>query len=593
MVTEYSFGPLIENDGVLFRFWAPQVERVFIEFDGAPRQEMEVHADGWFQVKVSEAKCGTRYRFLLPDGLSVPDPASRHQPDDAFGPSEVVDLGDLWARDSVWRGRPWHETVLYELHVGAFTEEGTFRAAIDRLDHLSKLGVTAIQLMPIADFPGRWNWGYDGVLPYAPDSRYGRPEHLFELVEAAHRRGISVFLDVVYNHFGPSGNFLPAYAPLFTPHHQTSWGDGINFDDAKNGPIREFLLQNALYWIEHFHIDGLRFDAVHAIRDDSARHFLEELAVRIRRKFPDRHVHLIVENEENDPGLLSRDAVARASLFDAQWNDDVHHALHVATTGETFGYYGDYAEAIEALAKALAEGFVYQGEVMPYRGERRGAPSGHLPPTAFVSFLHNHDHIGNRADGDRVMATLPEPALAFAVSLMLLSPQVPMLFMGEEWRSKRPFPYFCDFDEDLNEAVREGRQEELSQMPGFDGEHVLDPTAEETFRSSVLDWEVASSESGSVWVERYRQMIGLRRERVVPLVSMMSKGGRHWVSEGVLRVEWPLDDGRVYLLVANPSDRYIRTQMQADVTDVLYALGEHRPDGVGAWSLVFGITAGH
>lgn len=590
-MTDYSFGPVIEDDGVLFRFWAPYCDRVLIAVDDAAPQEMEVRRSGWFQLKVPGVKSGAYYRFHLPDGLVVPDPASRHQPEDAFGPSEVVDLSRLCTPDVVWRGRPWQDTVLYELHVGTFTEAGTFRAAIARLEHLSKLGVTAIQLMPIADFPGRWNWGYDGVLPYAPDSRYGRPEDLVELVEAAHRQGISVFLDVVYNHFGPSGNFLPAYAPLFSPHHQTPWGDGINFDDEQNGPIREFLLQNALYWIEYFHIDGLRFDAVHAIRDDSARHFLEELAIRARRKFPDRHVHLIVENEENEPGLLSRDAVSRASLFDAQWNDDVHHALHVATTGETFGYYGDYSKAVEALAKALAEGFVYQGEVMPYRGERRGAPSGHLPPTAFVSFLHNHDHVGNRANGDRVMASLPEPVLAFAVSLMLLAPQVPMLFMGEEWCSKRPFPYFCDFDEELNAAVRNGRREELAQLPGFDGDHVLDPTAEETFRSAILDWEAASSEPGSVWVERYKQMIALRRKRVVPLVARMSKGGHHLVRDGVLRVEWPLEEGRAYVLVANPSGRFIGTKLEADLTDVVYALGEHRPDGLGAWSLVFGIAA--
>lgn len=592
-MTEYFFGPVTEDDGVLFRFWAPFCERVFLVVEDRPPQAMEVRNSGWFQLKVPEARSGTRYRFLLPDGQLVPDPASRHQPDDVFGPSEVVDLSRLSRRDVVWRGRPWEDTVLYELHVGTFTEEGTFLAAIERLDHLSRLGVTAIQLMPIADFPGRWNWGYDGVLPYAPDSRYGRPDDLVQLVEAAHKRGISVFLDVVYNHFGPSGNFLPAYAPLFSPHHQTPWGDGINFDDEQSGPVREFLLQNALYWIEYFHIDGLRFDAVHAIRDDSARHFLEELATRVRRTFSDRHVHLIVENEENDPRLLRRDAISRPALYDAQWNDDVHHALHVATTGETFGYYGDYADAIAALAKSLAEGFVYQGEVMPYRGERRGAPSGHLTSTAFVSFLHNHDHIGNRAGGDRAMAALPEPALAFAVSLVLLAPQVPLLFMGEEWCSKRPFPYFCDFDEELNAAVRKGRREEMSKLPGFDSEHVLDPTAQETFRSAVLDWEAASSEPGAVWIERYRQLIALRRQRVVPVVSKMRRGGRHAVRDGVLRVEWPLDDGRAYVLVANPSDRVIASQMEDDINDVIYALGNHRPDGLGAWALVFGIADGH
>ncbi|WP_377274247.1 malto-oligosyltrehalose trehalohydrolase [Rhizobium sp. R86522] len=588
-MTDYLFGPVIEDDGVLFRLWAPHCKSVTLEIDGAPAKDMDRQADGLFRLKVTGARPGTRYRFLLPDGLIVPDPASRHQPEDVFGPSEVVDLSTQKTRDAIWRGRPWADMVIYELHVGTFTDEGTFRAAIDRLDHLGNLGITAIQLMPIADFPGRWNWGYDGVMPYAPDSRYGRPDELALLVQAAHQRGISVFLDVVYNHFGPSGNFMPAYAPLFSPHHQTPWGDGINFDDAQSEMVRAFLIENALFWIGEFHVDGLRLDAVHAIRDDSEPHFLHELAARVRERFADRHIHLIVENEENDPLLLERGQPS-TNTFDAQWNDDVHHALHVATTGETFGYYADYRDAGAALAKALAEGFVYQGDVMPYRGERRGRPSAHLPPSALVSFLHNHDQIGNRAQGDRVMAALPEQALAFAVSLMLLSPQIPMLFMGEEWCSKKPFPYFCDFDEELNAAVRDGRRNELSKLPGFDGEHVLDPTSAETFRSAILDWEQAGSKHGSTWIERYRQLIALRRERVVPLLARMRQGGRYAAENGVIRVEWPLEDGRHYILVANPTSHAVSAAFEVDPIEIIYALGERRTDARGPWSLVFGVT---
>jgi malto-oligosyltrehalose trehalohydrolase len=588
-VNDYTFGPVIEDDGVLFRLWAPHCEVVTLEVDGHSAQPMEQRDEGWFHLKVAGVMPGARYRFRLPDGLVVPDPASRHQPEDVFGPSEVTGLSRHRSRDLPWRGRPWEDMVLYELHVGAFTEDGTFRAVIERLDHLSTLGITAIQLMPIADFPGKRNWGYDGVMHYAPDSSYGRPEDLVLLVDEAHRRGISVFLDVVYNHFGPSGNFMPAYAPLFTSSHQTPWGDGINFDAEQSLMIREFLIENALYWIGEYRIDGLRLDAVHAIRDDSEPHFVEDLAARVQEQFPDRHVHLIVENEENDAGLLERDTGARPALFEAQWNDDVHHALHVATTGETFGYYGDYEDAISALARAMAEGFVYQGEVMPYRGETRGQPSAHLPPSAFVSFLHNHDQIGNRANGDRVMASLPEPALAFAAALVLLSPQVPMVFMGEEWCSTSPFPYFCDFDEELNEAVRKGRRTELSKLPGFDGDHVLDPTAETTFHSAKLDWATAMSASGLVWTERYRQLIALRRERVVPLLSQMRSGGSHALDGKVIRVEWPLVDGRRYVLVANPTAFAVTTAMERDIVDVIYALGEHRPDGLGPWSLVFGV----
>lgn len=588
-MTDYLFGPVIEDDGVLFRLWAPHCKSVTLEIDGAPAKDMDRQADGLFRLKVTGTRPGTRYRFRLPDGLIVPDPASRHQPEDVFGPSEVVDLSTLKTRDAIWRGRPWADMVIYELHVGTFTDEGTFRAAIDRLDHLGNLGITAIQLMPIADFPGRWNWGYDGVMPYAPDSRYGRPEDLALLVQAAHQRGISVFLDVVYNHLGPSGNFMPAYAPLFSPHHQTPWGDGINFDDTQSEMVRAFLIENALFWIGEFHVDGLRLDAVHAIRDDSEPHFLHELAARVRERFADRHIHLIVENEENDPLLLER-GQPNTDTFDAQWNDDVHHALHVATTGETFGYYADYRDAGAALAKALAEGFVYQGDVMPYRGERRGGPSAHLTPSAFVSFLHNHDQIGNRAQGDRVMAALPEQALAFAVSLMLLSPQIPMLFMGEEWCSQKPFPYFCDFDEELNAAVRDGRRNELSKLPGFDGDHVLDPTSLETFRSAILDWERAGSKHGSTWIERYRQLIALRRERVVPLLARMRQGGRYAAENGVIRVEWPLEDGRHYILVANPTSHAVSAAFEVDPIEIIYALGERRTDARGPWSLVFGVT---
>lgn len=589
-MNEYNFGPDIEDDGVLFRLWAPLCEQVLLEVEGHPPRDMEQGDAGWFYLRVPGLGSGALYRFRLPDGKLVPDPASRHQPEDVFGPSEVIDLASLQRRDPVWRGRPFEDMVVYELHVGAFTEEGTFRAAIDRLDHLMALGVTAIQLMPIADFPGRWNWGYDGVLPYAPDSQYGRPEDLMALVEAAHRRGISVFLDVVYNHFGPSGNFISVYAPLFTPHHQTPWGDGINFDDDGSEPVREFLLQNALYWIDHFQIDGLRLDAVHAIRDDSTTHFLDELSLRVRACFPHRHVHLMVENEENDPQLLRRGGSGQTLLYHAQWNDDLHHALHVATTGETFGYYADYTDAAEALAKALAEGFVYQGEVMPYRGERRGGPSRDLPPVAFISFLHNHDQIGNRALGDRVMAGLPEPALAFAVSLMLLSPQIPMLFMGEEWGSQRPFPYFCDFDEELNAQVREGRREELSRLPGFQEGQGHDPTDEGTFRAAVIDWEASSSVQGQILIDRYRQLIALRRERVAPLLSKIRRGGRWRAEDGVVRVEWALEDGRRYVLVANPSAHARETAMEADLAEVIYACGEHRPDVIGAWSLVFAMA---
>lgn len=590
-MAEFTFGPLIEDDGVLFRFWAPLSDEVTLEIDGMPSRAMDPVGDGWFHCKVPGAKAGARYAFRLSSGLRVPDPASRHQPDDVFGPSEVVDLETHRAQDASWSGRPWHEMVLYELHVGTFTQEGTFRAAIDKLDHLAGLGVTAIELMPIADFPGHRNWGYDGVLLYAPESRYGRPEDLQDLVLQAHARGISVILDVVYNHFGPSGNFLPSYAPIFTSLHENPWGEGINLDDRHSAPIRSFLIENAIYWIDQFQLDGLRLDAVHEIKDDSETHFLEELAHRLRATCPDRPIHLILENDDNNPQLLHSSPQAAPSLYNGQWNDDLHHALHAATTGETVRYYGDYVPVAESLAKALAEGFVYQGEYMARRDRHRGAPSGDWPPSAFVSFLHNHDHIGNRANGVRVMADLPEEPLMFAVALLLLAPQTPMLFMGEEWCSKTPFPYFCDFDADLNARVREGRAEEMLEPPGFDPETTLDPAAEDTFRAAILDWQSASKEAGTAWINRYKDLITLRRERVAPLVETMRRGGSYTVDSGLMHVSWPLEDGRRYRLVANPSAEPKAGVIQTAETEIIYALGETRSGTIGPWSLIFSVSA--
>ncbi|HVY14621.1 MAG TPA: alpha-amylase family glycosyl hydrolase, partial [Rhodopila sp.] len=339
--------------------------------------------DGWHVADVPDAGPGTLYRFVLPDGLSVPDPASRFQPQDVHGPSEVVDPDHYVWNDASWHGRPWHEAVIYELHIGAFTPEGTFRAAIGRLDHLQVLGVTAIEIMPVADFPGTRNWGYDGVLLYAPDAAYGTPDDLRALVDAAHARGIMVLLDVVYNHFGPDGNYLGAYAPhFFTDRHQTPWGAGLHFETK---PVRDFIIGNAAYWLTDFHLDGLRFDAVHAIQDDSERHILVEMAERLRALPLSHPVHLILENEQNQAKLLER------GLYSAQWNDDAHHVLHVAATGEADGYYAAYRPETGRLGRTLAEGFGFQGEMMEYRGHPRGEPSGHLPPEAFVAFIQNHD----------------------------------------------------------------------------------------------------------------------------------------------------------------------------------------------------------
>ena len=513
---------------------------------------MEAAEDGWHILDVAGAGPGSRYRFMLQDGLLVPDPASRFQPDDVHGPSAVVDSRGFAWQAAAWCGRPWSESVVYEAHIGTFTEAGTFRAAIERLDHLVALGVTVLQLMPVADFPGRRGWGYDGVLPYAPDAGYGRPDDLRALVDAAHLRGISVMLDVVYNHLGPDGNYLPHYAPFFTDRHMTPWGDGPNFDGDASAAVRAFMVENALYWIEEFRMDGLRLDAVHAILDDSKRHILHEIAEAVRASAGDRHVHLVVENEDNDADLIERLDDSRPKYYAAQWCDDIHHVLHSAATGESQGYYADYSGDLGKVAKALAEGFVFQGEIMPHKGKPRGKPSAHLPPTAFISFIQNHDQVGNRLFGDRLNETLPVARMKALASIYLLTPQIPMMFMGEEWAASTRFPYFCDFHEELNAAVREGRKREFGHDPDQAGRagDAPDPTREETFLAAKLRWAERETGAHGEMLEYYRRLIALRRKHVLPLLHRMgSRRASHRVRGGVIDVRWYSGDVTLILLV--------------------------------------------
>ncbi|MFS8145226.1 malto-oligosyltrehalose trehalohydrolase [Rhizobium sp. BR 249] len=587
-MTKMTFGPAFTEEGILFRLWAPLHESVSLKIESAGLLPMQAAEDGWHHCLVSGARAGARYRFILPDGLEIPDPASRFQPQDVHGPSEVIDLSAYRWRTGDWTGRPWEEMVIYEMHIGCFTPEGTFKAAIERLDHLRELGVTALQIMPLSDFPGRYSWGYDGVLPYAPDSSYGRPEDFMALVDAAHARGISVFLDVVYNHFGPDGNYIPSYAPLFTDHHKTPWGHGINYDSDGSQMIREFIIENALYWLTEFRLDGFRFDAVHAIRDDSDEHLLHALARRVRAAAGGRHIHLIVENEENDSDLLKRDERGEARLFTAQWNDDMHHVLHIAATGETFGYYADYAGDAGRLGRALAEGFVFQGEHMPYRGGSRGRPSGHLPPTAFVSFIQNHDQIGNRALGDRVMATSPADAVRAVTVIYLLAPEIPMLFMGEEWGAREPFPFFCDFDEELNEKVRKGRREELSRLPGFDAEDLLDPTAPTTFSAGKLDWSKCAS---SEVLDFHRTLLDIRRRRIIPLLKGTGAGNAVYRAEGTaVAVDWTLAGNRRLHLRANIGNEAVRLGLQREGGETIFRLGRSDDGELAPWTVIWSIS---
>jgi len=551
-----NFGADVIGDAVRFRLWAPKESHVSVVLDGSIELAMRNVGDGWHELVTSQARPGTLYGFRLGSSrVEVPDPASRFQPGDVHGPSEVIDPNGYQWRGPQWRGRPWEQCVLYELHLGAFTPEGTFRSAAARLDYLAELGVTAIEIMPVADFPGRRNWGYDGVLLYAPDSSYGRPEDFKALVDAAHARNIMVFLDVVYNHFGPDGNYLAAYSPIFNDRHQTPWGAAVNYDAEGSAVVREFVIRNAVYWIEQFRLDGLRLDAVHAIKDDSDSHLLEDIAARIRRLPLGRPVHLLLENEENQASRLVRNADGEPRHYTAQWNDDVHHVLHCAASGETAGYYAAYHGDTAKLGRALAEGFAYQGEQMDYRGSARGEPSAHLPPGAFVSFIQNHDQVGNRAFGDRITAFAPETAVRAIAAVYLLAPQIPMLFMGEEFAAAQPFPFFCDFEPGLAKLVREGRRNEFAGFPEFQDPHkrelIPDPTAEATFLSAKLDWAAAEAPGHASWFALYRELLAIRHREIVPRLKGAGSGRFDVIRPGTLSVSWPMGDGARLSLLAN------------------------------------------
>ena len=553
---------LLDGDATRFRLWAPSAQRVdLVLAPSGARTAMAPGGQGWYQADLTGAGPGTLYRYRIDDAVEVPDPASRCNPQDVHGPSMVVDPAAFEWDDEQWRGLPWERCVIYELHVGTFTAAGTFRAAEDKLAHLAGVGVTAIELMPLAECPGAHNWGYDGVLPFAPEARYGAPEALKRLVAAAHRRGLMVFLDVVYNHFGPEGNYLAAYArDFFTERHPTPWGAAINFDGPGSRTVRDFFLHNALYWLEEYHLDGLRFDAVHSIRDDSPVHVLTEIAQAVRTHIGgQRHVHLMLENDDNQarwlggcPGLPGR--------FDAQWNDDLHHCLHVAVTGERHGYYRDYAEAPDRLlGRALAEGFAYQGEASPHRdGRARGEPSAHLPSTAFVSFLQNHDQIGNRPLGERIGKLAAPEALKAALAVLLLAPQIPLLFMGEEWNAAEPFLFFCDFEPALAGTVREGRRSEFSRLAGYREQTarllIPDPIDPATFERSRLDWRAAEREPHRAWLQLYRQLLAIRHREITPRLAG-ARGVDYTAGEhGDVQVRWRLGDGALLHLIANLAD---------------------------------------
>jgi malto-oligosyltrehalose trehalohydrolase len=566
---EKPFGARIEPNGLArFRLWAPDARRVDLVRSAGPdagEAPMAAAADGWFELTAS-ADASTRYAYRIDGDIVVPDPASRSNPDDVHGASALVDpLAFDWP-DAQWRGRPWHEAVVYELHVGCFTPAGTFTAAIERLDALVALGVTAIELMPVADFAGRRGWGYDGVLPFAPEASYGTPDDLKRLVAAAHARNLMVLLDVVYNHFGPEGNYLHRYAStFFDDSAHTPWGAAIRFEGRRGRTVRRFFVHNALYWVEEFGFDGLRLDAVHAMRDGS-RIFIADAIARALRRGPgrERHVHVVLENDRNDAARLIHRPDGRPRAATAQWNDDVHHALHVMVSGERDGYYADYADApAQRLGRALAEGFAYQGDASPSRGgERRGTRSTQLPPLAFIDATQTHDQVGNRAFGERIgqlaHAAQRDDALRALLACVLLAPAVPMLFMGEEFAASTPFLYFCDFHGDLARAVTQGRRSEFARFAAFADpaarERIADPNDVATFSRSKLNWSERAQPPHRDWLALYQTLLALRRQHLLPWLAEARSGRFSVEGAHLLRVQWPLGAARSWHLLANLSD---------------------------------------
>ncbi|MBB3660930.1 malto-oligosyltrehalose trehalohydrolase [Rhizobium sp. BK650] len=539
---------LFADGSARFRLWAPGQDAIAVRHRGQDIP-MRQAGSGWFEVIVAEVAAGDGYMFLLPDGTAVPDPGSRAQAGDVHGLSLIVDPSHQW-QNSRWRGRPWEEAVISEIHIGTFTPEGTFRAAAEKLRHLAEIGITAIEVMPVAQFAGNRGWGYDGVLHYAPHSAYGTPAGFKAFIDTAHGLGIMVLLDVVYNHFGPEGNYLHRYAPdFFHKDRKTPWGAAIDFGQEA---VRHFFIENALYWIGEFRLDGLRFDAVEQIYDTSEKHLLSAMAEEVKAAFPDRQVHLVVEDQRNLVELLARDERGVPKAYEAEWNDDFHHVAHIIATGETIGHYKPFADQLwQKLELVLQHGFIYPDRTDPPElpvGERR-----YLPPTAFVDFLQNHDQIGNRAFGERLVSLTDPDMLNALTAILLLSPHTPFLFMGEEYGERRPFHFFTDYRGELAKIVREGR---MAEAEGFGGlkagktaADLPDPNAISTFQHSKLDWQWR--ESDEAWKHRafVAELLKLRKTYIVPMLKQSRRVESSGLEapEGGVAVSWRFSHARLAL----------------------------------------------
>lgn len=583
MMPACGWGPQFCKDGwTVFQLWAPAESSLILEIDNH-QVPMERQGEGWFAVRLDRQPVGTLYCYVLSDGTRVPDPASRFQPLGVGGPSLLcASDGFVW-KQADWLGRSWEEAIFYELHVGTFTREGTYTAAIEQLPRLAEIGFTAIELMPVAQFPGRWGWGYDGVFHFAPHNAYGTPDDLRRLVDAAHGCGLMVFLDVVYNHFGPEGNFLRHYAPgFFHREDPTPWGSRIAFEQPA---VRSYFIGNALYWLREYRFDGLRLDAVDQIVDAGTPHILQEISETARAAFTDRNVHLVVENPSNGGDLLAAKENGHG-LFAADWNDEFHHAMHVAVTGEAGGHYAPYQDRPwRQMKQTLAEGYLSQGKTTVGHALPQSAS---LPPTSFVHFLQNHDQVGNRALGDRLHASLEPKVYRLLTEILLLSPQVPLVFMGDEHRSDHPFCFFADYSGDLAADIHRNRFQEAENFGGYPAEagpeDIADPNDWATFIGSKLKWSNLDAPECQEWRAFTTHLIDIRRRHIVPLLANARGHAGSIVSEmdTDLFIDWRLNGGMLQLR-ANASDQ--PCDLGADLGDLIYSTC---PDGerniVPAWS---------
>lgn len=580
-MSTFGIGATPVAGGVFFRVWAPAVTSVEVELVGSAPLKAPLQRDGEYFQGLLPAAPGDRYWYWLDGSLRRPDPASRSQPEGVHGPSRVIDPAFAWS-DSRWQGIALDEYIFYELHVGSFTPHGTFDGVISRLDYLVDLGITSVELMPVAQFPGERNWGYDGTFPFAPQNSYGGPDGLKRLVDACHARGLAVTLDVVYNHLGPEGNYLHGFGPYFTDRYRTPWGDAVNFDGPDSDPVRSYFISNALHWITEYHIDALRLDAIHGIYDFSALHILRELAGAVHRQGAalGRRVYVIAESDLNDVRVINPPESGGHGL-DAQWNDDFHHALRTLLTGDRAGYYADFG-LFSDMVKSFEEGFVLSGGYSSFRKRRHGSSSAGITPDRLVVFSQNHDQVGNRMRGERPGEHLSTQQLKLAAATVLLSPCLPLLFMGEEYAESAPFPYFVSHgDADLVEGVRRGRLEEFAPF-GNQG-CPPDPQAEETFLSAKLDQEQRLSGEHTAIFDFYRELLRLRKE-CAPL-SRLSRDTMQVIAfeeERVLAVIRSSDDGQVLcLLNFSDQNRVIRPPLASGTLTVLLdSTGYYRPGSV-------------